>query len=80
MKWIKLSDQQPEEWQTALVHCKGGNIITSKYYGKEVCESSDRLGSKNRAHFGKHGRWFEVAERGYVVTHWMDLPEPPEDV
>ena len=74
--WIDINEKQPEPWQSVLVHCEGGNIITCKYYGEEVCKSSS-LGSKNRAHFGKYGRWFEAAERGYVVTHWMTLPSKP---
>lgn len=79
--WISVADRLPERaFQTVLCFCKGGNIKTGQFYGKEECEQSNfRLGRNSRKQYGKHGRWFELAEQGYKVTHWMPLPEPPKE-
>lgn len=78
-EWVRVEDRLPTPWQSVLVFCKGGNITECKFYGKEECERWDyRFGRQGRAYYGKQGRWFEAAEKGYVVTHWMPLPEPPE--
>lgn len=77
MQWIDLDAEQPEEMEQVLCYCWGGRITSGKYYGKEFCE---RLGVSGvgRKHFGKYGRWFDLAKDGYKVTHWMKLPEPPQ--
>lgn len=78
MRWVDVNEYRPIELDTVLVACKGGMIMTSKYWGRERCESSEGLGRKGREYYGKHGRWFEAAERGYVVLYWMPLPSAPK--
>jgi hypothetical protein len=79
MCWIEVGKELPKPWATVLCFCDSGNISTGKFYGKDECESSSySLGRKGREYYGKEGRWFELAESGYIVTHWMPLPEPPE--
>lgn len=72
MEWIRVQDKLPEKYSRVLVT-----------NGKEVC-----------IHYKQSGVNFED-ERGYdlycgshydncridegEVTHWMPLPEPPED-
>lgn len=68
-KWIDINEKQPEVFQTVLFFCQGGNMLTGKYY--------NWLQREGRQHYGKYGRYCEPAERGYVCTHWMELPKAP---
>ena len=76
MEWIDVNEKLPPiAFQTVLCFCEGGNIQTGRFYGRTECERSGfRLGRNSRRQYGKNGRWFELAEQGYKVTHWMPLP------
>lgn len=80
--WIDVNEEQPNPFETVLVACAFGAIMTSRYWGKATCENDEykALGRKGREHYGKFGRWFEAAEKGYVVKYWMTLPEKPKDL
>lgn len=81
MEWISVEDRLPLiAFQKVLCFCEGGNIDTGQFYGRTQCEASNfRLGRNSRKQYGKNGRWFELAEKGYKVTHWMPLPDAPKE-
>lgn len=65
-EWIGVKKQLPDKGKNVLVYA------TAKYINGEKI-SIDRLeeGEKHPIWMYTHG-WFEV-------THWMPLPEPPEE-
>lgn len=80
-EWISVDESQPDNYQTVLWSCDGGPMITGMYYGEAHCKlmpDSHPISGKPRGTYGKYGRYAEPAERGYKVTHWMPLPEPPK--
>ena len=80
-EWTDINLRQPDEYQVVLWFCQGGNIRTGMYYGKNHCDrvpETHPISGKGRPHYGKFGRYAEPAESGYIATHWMPLPQPPE--
>jgi hypothetical protein len=80
-EWTDINLRQPDEYQVVLWFCQGGNIRTGMYYGKNHCDrvpETHPISGKGRPHYGKFGRYAEPAESGYIATHWMPLPDPPE--
>ena len=65
-EWISVKERLPGEGKDVLVYA------TSKFIGGSKI-TTDRLeeGEKHPIWIYTHG-WFEV-------THWMPLPEPPEE-
>lgn len=69
--WISVNDKLPENNYPVLAYAKG-----TARNGDTQCVASCH-----------NGFWFIQAESGklsfpqmqYVVTHWMPLPEPPEE-
>ena len=81
MIWKDINKTQPRVYQNVLWYCQGGAIKTGMYYGKDHCShlpSCHPLHGRSRKYYGKFGRYAEPAGEGYVVTHWMTLPEPPQ--
>jgi hypothetical protein len=81
-KWIPVTERLPEQDGKYLV-CKnlfGGAYITAIRFandGRKVCKFDFRERWENV--------WYEYdIEYGYLtvdtVTHWMPLPEPPNEV
>jgi len=73
--WIKVEDELPPLNTYCLAHSKGGNIDKSFF--------------SNEVHYADEGQYFKptntpsdgfrLARRyGYVITHWMPIPEAPE--
>ena len=61
--WIPVTERLPE--------CGVRVLIYSKELGVRF---------SNRLYHHENGRPFVVEYEGYVkVTHWMPIPEPPED-
>ena len=69
-EWVSVDDRLPEEGEYVLCVLKGFN-----YGGKiQVCKfvPADKFKDKP---------YFEHFRNGFPsVTHWMPLPEPPEEV
>lgn len=67
-KWVDASKRLPD---------KEGNYIVYETQDKEVCESL----YYPQAYFKKN-RWMDPWEGCTVfsVSHWMEMPEPPEEV
>lgn len=66
-RWIPVSERLPEENVSVLVFTKDGKF--------------DRAGM-HVAILDEDGEWYPSHGDGYmfpVVTHWMPLPEPPND-
>lgn len=72
MKWISVEDQLPE-----VSHDYEYSDIVM------VCDDS-QIGLARRFDYNKEGSWSECYYIGTDVnynriTHWMPLPEPPEE-
>ena len=70
MTWIKCSSRMPEDDDSVLVYSRKFETFSIAFH----------MG-KNRVM--KEG-WYVIEENGYAgnirhVTHWMPLPEPPEE-
>lgn len=63
-KWISLAERMPRDGQRVLAFYDDGIIRMDK-----VQEDGKFIGTR----VGTGGRWVEV-------THWMELPAPPERV
>jgi len=72
IEWIDINEKQPENNTYVLVSCIGGNV--SKSFYSELDASRGLAPSRKR--YGKIGRMFDAAHNGYIVTHWMPVPEP----
>lgn len=64
MKWISVKDKLPELGEKVLVYTTGNNMYT----GWINSENTFTVVS------GSHG-----FVDSYTVTHWMPLPEPPQE-
>ena len=65
-----------------LVFCRGGNMEISLFIkcredAKEYFSGCEGR-SYSRKYNGKNSINFETGWKGYAVTHWMPLPEPPK--
>jgi hypothetical protein len=76
-KWISVKDRLPEEGVPVLIvyDCCGEPDIDvmKRYHGQTIYESGEVFDYPN--HFR--------GPRGFLtddVTHWMPLPEPPDEV
>lgn len=72
-KWISVKDRLPESMVNKVL---------------VWLEHEDLVGYIGFAHFEKYQgleMWYDLehqeqfAKRGYTVTHWMSLPEPPKE-
>lgn len=83
--WIKVSDRLPEAEYCSV-------LAVRKYHTGEfeshTCYTSfikDRGIAReenpyySRKYQGKDSVHFKCSESGFIVTHWMPLPEPPKD-
>ena len=74
MDWISVKDRLPE--RTGLMHDESEYVL--------VCEKSDLTGCGyvSMCGYTQHG-WDRYDNFGTVnvdrITHWMPLPEPPEE-
>lgn len=63
-RWIPVTERLPEEWEPVLVRSKYGFTTTALYIGVS-------------------GKWRFTSTHEFMVkdsvTHWMPLPEAPED-
>lgn len=65
-EWIKCEDRMPEKSEKVFVHLKNG-IMTAVWYSSK---------------YRKFNCFDDIEPGGYAfndVTHWMPLPEPPEE-
>ena len=70
-KWISVEDGLPEDEKPVLV-----------YYGFRNNSDNDLammfMGALSYFVFDPHPHW-QHTDSGLIVTHWMPLPEPPEN-
>lgn len=71
--WVAIEDRQPEESGYYLCACEGGNVDKS-FWNPSANLDELKIGRK---YAGKWGRFFELAKKGYRITHWMPMPPPP---
>lgn len=85
-EWISVDDRLPD--------VDFGYFLTVRYYHQDPSLKSvqqsfyikDREYARGQRRFysrktqGKNSVHFDCAESGFVVSHWMPLPEPPKDL
>ncbi|EGO8937019.1 DUF551 domain-containing protein [Escherichia coli] len=64
--WISCSERVPEDGQHVIILCDGAFVLYAQYRGGEFFDVV-----RNGEEF------FETQSRN--VTHWMPLPEPPQE-
>ena len=67
MNWISVKDRLPENEQTVLAYYNFGGKCKIRFYGTLTYYAFDP-----EPHWQHEGT-------GLKVTHWMPLPEPPEE-
>lgn len=65
--WISCSERMPDDGQHVIILCDGAFVLYAQYRGGEFFDVV-----RNGEEF------FETQSRN--VTHWMPLPEPPQEV
>lgn len=60
-EWISVETELPKSIERVLLLCKSGHIEVGYYDSEWQGDSS----------------FTSMRERGYTITHWMPLPEPP---
>ena len=65
-KWIPVTERLPEHLTSVIVHRKDGGIFIWEYFDTSSTDECWIDDSMNVYSF-------------YDVTHWMPLPEPPEE-
>ena len=80
-EWINVEDRLPvKDWCNILVYCDGGNIEATKYHSDRLYFKYEKANCYSRKSYGKYSGHFMLChERGYKITHWMPLPEPPKE-
>ena len=79
-KWIPVTERLPEDRQRVLGWCGCGRLYHNILHFANCLEdvSYDFEGNKNSGFWDHDNEWgfYEVTD----ITHWMPLPEPPEEV
>lgn len=65
--WISCSERMPDDGQQVIILCDGAFVLYAQYRDSEFFDVV-----RNGEEF------FETQSRN--VTHWMPLPEPPQEV
>uniref|UniRef100_UPI0005767E8E DUF551 domain-containing protein n=1 Tax=Escherichia sp. TW14182 TaxID=754336 RepID=UPI0005767E8E len=65
--WISCSERMPKDGQHVIILCDGAFVLYAQYRDGEFFDVV-----RNGEEF------FETQSRN--VTHWMPLPEPPQEV
>ncbi|SRY72784.1 Eaa protein [Escherichia coli] len=86
--WISCSERMPVigelNWRTSfplLITCEIG--VIPAYYGFVSINGERHYGFMESFKYGdEHGNHPQTNEYGFIsnVTHWMQLPEPPQEV
>lgn len=63
-EWISVEDRLPEEKVNCIVHYKHAYCDNDDYWAIGICFYD--------------GEKFQIG-LAYKVTHWMQMPEPPEE-
>lgn len=76
-KWISVKDRLPEATEPDV---KGNIVFSKKVLVYEVYEDGFTYTTVSQCNVAM-GSWLsEVPSFGCKVTHWMPIPEPPEEV
>lgn len=66
MEWISVKDRLPNEYDTVLTFRAG--------YTRDPAKNGIDVECMQR-----QPSWFSLEKWGWGITHWMPLPDPPED-
>lgn len=84
-RWIDAKGQLPKDGVRVLVACRCGFVGLAALYrkdGKPICKD-DRAVWINAETGERLSSWASVYDAeadAYTVTHWMRLPDPPDDL
>lgn len=80
-EWISCDDRLPDRYCHVLVtrvyHQEGSephSMVTFFTVDRELARSQNKYYSRKIQ--GKNSVHFECAEPGFIITHWMPMPEP----
>lgn len=68
MEWISVNDRLPENISTVIVAVKEMEYPTTAWYS-----------DLDNAWYLTEKDFFRLKNNEFTVTHWMPLPEPPEE-
>jgi hypothetical protein len=77
-RWIPVSERLPEEYQTVLVMTDAGVSAGEIRFPDSECEMDETWWMVFKDMRDRLNSWAGFIPLS-VVTHWMPLPEPPED-
>lgn len=84
-EWIKCEDKMPDMDYGYLLVVRKYHADDSKPHVMPTFFTKDREQAKEAHQYysrkiqGKNSVHFECAEPGFIVTHWMLMPEPPKE-
>ena len=83
-EWVSVDDRLPEcNFGYFLVvrvyHDNGDTHVTHSFYTKDREFARSKMPYYSRKTQGKNSVHFDAAEPGFLITHWMPLPEPPKN-
>nr|DAM87569.1 MAG TPA: Protein of unknown function (DUF551) [Caudoviricetes sp.] len=85
IEWIKCSDRLPECAYGYFLVCRvyhaqgSAPHVMPSFYIKDREQAREQLPYFSRKTQGKYSVHFQAAEPGFIITHWMPLPEPPTE-
>ena len=76
--WISVNERLPEAGKLVLIRRNHGLLKTTAISFRRSEEEIALYSEFNNEDF-TCDCWDGQESNGYVVTHWMPLPEPPEE-
>ena len=80
MAWIKCTDRMPQKGKYVLVTAIYSETGERVVVGEASLDNDwDGNGVVWFGPVGSQGDYWPMKSEGYIVTHWMQYPEPAED-
>ncbi|MCP4800353.1 MAG: DUF551 domain-containing protein [bacterium] len=81
-EWIDINERLPEVSFTHVLVTKHYHNtpelkhVTRSFFIKDRIHARENKGSYSRKLQGKNSVHFDESDCGFVITHWMPMPEP----